>query len=78
MSVVDWTSQKHAAMALLRDTLDADFEYVGHSLGMNGFRAAIKKYMKAKRARLKAKFMAGEEVRPVHIDPTQWDKLIAY
>jgi len=67
--VVDWEIQKPTSVALLRETLEKDFEYVGHSLSAHSFRFAIKKFMKVERGRLKAKFVAGKECL-AHIDPT--------
>jgi hypothetical protein len=62
----------------LRDALDSEFEYVGHPLSMLGFHNTIKRYLKAERGRLKAKYLSGQTACPMHIQPKQWKTLKAY
>jgi hypothetical protein len=57
ISVVEWEVQKSAAVEKLRNALDADFEYVLQTLSHRGFWNAIKRFMKTKRSRLKARYM---------------------
>jgi hypothetical protein len=78
MSVIDWEGQRPEALEKLRDALDRDFEYLGCPLSMRGFRDAVKRFMKTERSRLKGKFLAGDTDCPIHIQPSQWEKLQAY
>jgi hypothetical protein len=59
ISVINWEGHTAESLKKLRDALDSEFEYVGHTLSMLGFRNAIKRYLKAERARLKAKYLSG-------------------
>jgi hypothetical protein len=78
ISVVEWEAQKSAAVEKLHNALDADFEYVPQTLSQRGFRNAIKRFMKTERSRLKAHYMGGDTVCPIHIDSHQWEKLQQY
>jgi hypothetical protein len=78
LSVTEWEGQKTAAMEKLRDALDADFDYVPVTLSQRGFRNAIKRFMKTEHSRLKARYMAGDTLCPIHVDPRQWDRLQEY
>jgi hypothetical protein len=53
----------------LRDLLDAEFEYVGNPLSMQGFRNAVKRYMKSERSRLKTYYWSGDTSNPLHVQP---------
>jgi hypothetical protein len=74
ISTVDWEGQKPKAVQKLRDRLDSEFEYLGYPLSMQGF----KRYLKSERSRLKARFRAGDPKNPVHVQPTQWERLKTY
>jgi hypothetical protein len=78
ISIVEWEAHKSTAVEKLRNALDADFEYVPQTLSQRGFRNAIKRFMKTKRSRLKARYMVGDIACPIHIDPHQWEKLQQY
>ena len=78
MSVLSWEGQSTSALNLLRERLDRDFEYVGYSLSENGFRNAVKRFMKTERSRLKVKYREGHKECPVHIEEDQWNRLIKY
>lgn len=79
MSVVEWMKQKPQAMKKLRDTMDREFEYLGHPFSMLGFRQSITRYLKSERSRLKSRWLKGQKACPVHIkDKKQWDRLMAY
>jgi hypothetical protein len=69
MSIVDWDSHKPESLKRLRDALDAKFEYVDNPLSMVGFRNAIKCFLKTKRSRLKARYMAGQTLCPITVQP---------
>jgi hypothetical protein len=78
ISIVDWELQRAESVQLLRDKLDAEFEYVGNHLGTQGFRNAIKRYLKSEHSRLKTRFLSGQTDCPLHIEPAQWEKLKVY
>jgi hypothetical protein len=78
MSVVEWSKQKPQAVKKLKEALDGEFEYLGQPLSMAGFRAAITRYLKSERNRLKSKWLQGCVDCPLHVDDDQWDRLIEY
>jgi hypothetical protein len=78
LSVVEWEGQKPEAVQKLRDKLDAEFEYTGNPLSMQGFRNAVKRYLKSERLRLKIQYRLGDTTNPVHIQPAQWKQLKQY
>jgi hypothetical protein len=78
LSVVEWEGQKPEAVQKLRDKLDAEFEYIGNPLSMQGFRNAVKRYLKSERSRLKMRFRLGDTTNLVHIQPAQWERLKQY
>lgn len=78
MSVVEWEGQRPEALEKLRHALDLEFEYIGCPLSMRGFRDAVKRFMKTERFRLKGKYLAGDTDCPLHIQPSQWEKLQGY
>jgi hypothetical protein len=78
ISVVDWEGQKPEAVQKLRDKLDAEFEYVGNPLSMQGFRNSVKRYLKSERSRLKMRYRSGDTTNPVHVQPAQWERLQHY
>lgn len=49
---------------------------------MAGFRSAVTRFMKSERSRLKVRWLGSndedKEKAPVHIDPEQWKRLVAY
>jgi hypothetical protein len=47
MSVLSWKEQSPDTIAVLREHLDCDFEYVGYHLIEFGFRNAMKRFMKS-------------------------------
>jgi hypothetical protein len=53
ISVLSWKKQSLKAIAELRDQLDCEFEYVGYHLTAQGFRNAVKRFMKSECSRLK-------------------------
>jgi hypothetical protein len=54
ISIIDWEEHKPESLKKLRDTLDAEFEYLDHPLSALGFRNAIKRFLKTEHSRLKA------------------------
>jgi hypothetical protein len=62
----------------LRDRLDAEFEYVGNPLNMQGFKNAMKYFLKYERSRLKMRYWAGDTSNPVLVQPAQWERLKEY
>ena len=68
MSIVDWRKHLPNTLTKLREALDDEFEYVGHSLNMFGFRTAVTRYMKSERSRLKTRWLSGKEKAPLHIN----------
>jgi hypothetical protein len=78
LSIVDWEAQKPEAVQKLRDRLDAEFEYVGNPLSMQGFRNSVKRYLKSERSRLKMRYRSGDRTNPVHVQPAQWERLKQY
>jgi hypothetical protein len=75
---VQWEGQKAEAVQKLRDRLDSEFEYLGNTLSMQGFRNSVKRYLKLERSRLKARCRAGDTKNPVHIQLAQWKRLKTY
>jgi hypothetical protein len=78
LSVVEWEGQKPEAVQKLRDKLDAEFEYIGNPLSMQGFRNAVKRYLKSERSRLKMRYRLGDTTNLVHVQPAQWKRLKQY
>jgi hypothetical protein len=78
MSVIHWEEHKPETLQKLRDTLDAEFEYVDHELCAIGFRNAIKRFLKTDRSRLKSRYLAGNDQCPPHVQPWSWESLKAY
>jgi hypothetical protein len=60
LSVVEWEGQKPEAVQKLRDKLDVEFECIGNPLSMQGFRNAVKRYLKSERSRLKMRYRSGD------------------
>jgi hypothetical protein len=75
ISVVDWEGQKQEAVQKLRERLDAEFKYLDNPLSMQGFRNAVKRYLKLERSRLKMRYCSGDTSNPVHVQPAQWERL---
>jgi hypothetical protein len=78
MSILSWEGQSTNAIDELQERLDCDFEYVGYSLSMQGFRSAMKKYMRQERSRLKTRYREGHKHCPLHIEEEQWTHLVNY
>jgi hypothetical protein len=78
ISVVDWERHKPHTLKKLRDSLDKEFEYVGHPLSMMGFRTSLTRFLKSERSRLKGRWLRGQKSAPVKVNPDQWTRLIAY
>ena len=68
MSVLSWEGQSIHALNELQDRLNQDFEYVDYNLSENGFRNAMKRFMKTEHFRLKTKYREGHRECPVHIE----------
>jgi hypothetical protein len=67
LSIVEWEGQKPKAVQKLQDKLDAEFEYIENPLSMQGFRNAVKRYLKFERSRLKMRYQLGDTTNPVHV-----------
>jgi hypothetical protein len=78
MSLLSWEGQSTEAINELRECLDRDFEYIGYNLSTQGFRNAVKKYMKQERSRLKTRYREGHTTCPLHIEEDQWSRLVKY
>jgi hypothetical protein len=78
ISVLSWKEQSPDAIVELRDQLDSEFEYVGYQLTVQGFRNAVKRFMKLERSRLKKQYQEGHTACPVHIEEDQWARLKQY
>jgi hypothetical protein len=76
MSIIEWEAQRTTVVEKFCDALDANFEYIPVTLSQQGFRNAIKRFMKTERSRFKARYMVGDRMCPVHIDPVQWKRLL--
>jgi hypothetical protein len=78
VSIIHWEEHKPETLHKLRETLDAEFQYLNHPLSAIGFRNAIKRFLKTERSRLKARFLAGNDICPPHVQPKSWERLKAY
>jgi len=78
VSVLKWKMQHPGSVEKLRSAIDAEFEYVGHTLSDLGFKNAVKRQMKTERAKMKGWFMSGKKQCPVFIEPDQWARLCEY
>jgi hypothetical protein len=67
ISTVDWEGQKLEAVQELRNRLDSEFKYIWKPLSMQGFQNSVKRYLKLKRSRLKARYSAGDTKNLVHV-----------
>jgi hypothetical protein len=56
INVVNWEAQKMEVVQKFRDRLDSEFEYLNNPLSMQGFRNAVKQYLKLERPRLKIRY----------------------
>ena len=63
---------------MLLEKIDSKFEYPDNPLNMQGFRNAVKKYLKSERSRLKMRYHAVDTSNPVHLQPVQWAWLNEY
>jgi hypothetical protein len=45
---------------------------------MQGFRNAVKRYLKSERSRLKMRYRLGDTTNPVHVQPAHWERLKQY
>jgi hypothetical protein len=68
MSMLSWRDQSPSALAELTERLDRDFEYVEYNLSEQGFRNAVKRFMKTEQSRLKTRYLEGHTKCPLHID----------
>jgi hypothetical protein len=50
ISIIDWDEYKPEILKKVRDTLDGEFEYIDHPLSVQGFRNAIKRFLKTERS----------------------------
>ncbi len=48
--------------------LDKEFEYVDNELSVVGFKNVVKRWLKIKRSKLKARYMAGKKDCPINIE----------
>jgi hypothetical protein len=71
ISVIEWEHHKTESVNKLREALYLEFEFVGGELSRQGFRNAIKRFLKGERSRLKAKYLAGHTDCPLHVQPAQ-------
>ena len=78
VSVIKWKFQHPSSVSKLRSAIDSEFEYVGHRLSDIGFKDAVKRQMKTKRAKMKGWYMSGKKECPVFIEPDQWARLCEY
>jgi hypothetical protein len=78
MNVLSWKEQSPNAIAELREQLDCEFENVGYQLTAQGFRNAVKRFMKSKHLHLKKQYQEGHTACPVHIEKDQWTSLKQY
>jgi hypothetical protein len=78
MSVIKWEGHRPESLEKLKEALDLEFEYIGCPFSMSGFRDIMKQFMKTERSRLKEKYLARDTQCPLHIQPTQWENLLAY
>jgi hypothetical protein len=62
-------------MNKLKEALHSEYEFIGGELSRQGFCNSIKRFLKGKRLRLKAKYLAGHTECPLHVQPTQWETL---
>jgi hypothetical protein len=60
MSIIEWEGQRPESLQNLREALDQVFEYLDCPLSMQGFKDAVKRFMKTERSRLKAKYLVGD------------------
>jgi hypothetical protein len=78
VSVLKWKLQHPSSAEKLRSAIDNEFEYLGHSLSDLGFKNAVKRQMKTKRAKMKGWFMSGKKQCHVFIELDQWARLCEY
>jgi hypothetical protein len=67
ISIIHWDEHNPKTLKKLRETLDAEFDYLDHPLSLQGFRNTIKRFLKIERFRLKTRFLAGNENCPAHV-----------
>jgi hypothetical protein len=52
----------------LKASLDKEFDHVDNELSMVGFKDVVKRWLKTKRSKLKARYMAGKKDCPINIE----------
>jgi hypothetical protein len=62
----------------LKTILYKGFEYENNELSSVRFLNVVKRWLKTKRNKLKAKFMGGQWDCLINIEPTHWEKLKVY
>jgi hypothetical protein len=75
INVIEWEHYKTDSMNKLKEALHSEYEFIGGELSRQGFCNSIKRFLKGKRLRLKAKYLAGHTECPLHVQPTQWETL---
>jgi hypothetical protein len=70
ISVMEWEGHSHESLETLKAGLDKEFEFVDNDLSMVGFRNVVKRWLKTKRSKLKARYMVGKKDYPINIELT--------
>jgi hypothetical protein len=65
-------------LAKLRLALDNAYEYLENEFSNKGFKNAIKRFLRGKRNRLKARFSQRLTMCPMNIQLDQWERLKEY
>jgi len=65
-------------LAKLRLVLDNEYEYLENELSDRGFKNAIKRFLRGKKNKLKARFSKGLTMCTMNIQPNQWKRLKEY
>jgi hypothetical protein len=65
---VEWEGHSHESLEKLKVGLDKEFEYVDNEFCVVGFKNVVKRSLKTKRNKLKARYIAVKKDCPINIE----------
>ncbi len=78
LSIIHYDEQDPNKLTKLRLVLDNEYEYLENELFDRGFKNAIKRFLRGKEKKLKARFSRGLSMCTMNIQLTQWERLKEY
>jgi hypothetical protein len=78
VSIIHYDEHDPNKLAKLRLVLDKEYEYLENELFDRGFKNTIKRFLRGKRNKLKARFSQRLTMCTMNIQPNQWERLKEY